>query len=551
VPNSPPSQTNTNFNTKEKSIMSARTVFHDSVIPLPAEPGLTPGGLMINTLTAEHPDELMNVHFSLKIASDVQAKLEQSVANGEVVPPQEIGMLYAVNQSDAEPLVSWLKANGYDITRTSRDGVYARAKASQIAKTLEVNMVPVTKNGVTYTSAQNAPSLPDEVADAVRSINGLQPFRQANKHFIRTPASPNLPHAALAGPALAIDNAPPYTVGQILKAYNADGVGIDGDGQTIAILIDTFPQDSDLIQFWAQNGLSVTMAQIDEINVGGGTLPAPSGEETLDASWTSGIAPKATIRIYASGALSFVALDTALDQIIEDVATQPGMRQLSISLGLGESFMSPGEVQTEHTKFLHLAASGVNVFVSSGDAGSNPDNTGHNPTGPLQAEYEASDPAVIGVGGTTLRLDPTGAVSSEIGWAASGGGVSRFFQRPAWQTGTGVPGGSLRLVPDVSSAADPNTGALLVFGGSSIGIGGTSWSAPVWAGFCALLNGARTKGGKPALGFLNPSLYKLIGTPAFRDITSGSNGAFNCGPGYDQVTGIGSPNVAELIARLS
>lgn len=530
--------------------MNSRTVFHDSVIPLPVEPSVTPGGLMVNAMTAERPDELMNLHFSLKVAGDVQSSLEERVAHGEVVPPEQIAKLYTATTRDREALVAWLENNGYQNIRTSRDGVYAQAKASQVAKSLEVNMVGVTKNGVTYTSAQNAPSLPDEVANAVRSINGLQPFRQANKHFIRVPASENLPHIAVAGPVAAVDNQPPYTVAEILKAYNADGLGVTGNGQTIAILIDTFPADSDLTQFWAQNGLAVTMAQIDKINVGGGPLPAPSGEETLDASWTSGIAPQANIRIYASGALSFVALDAALDQIIEDLATQPGMKQLSISLGLGESFMSPAEVQTEHTKFLHLAAAGVNIFVASGDAGSNPDNTGHSPTGPQQAEYEASDSTVIGVGGTTLRLDETGAVTSETGWTASGGGVSQFFPRPAWQIGTGIPEGTWRLVPDVSAAADPNTGALVVFGGNSIGVGGTSWSAPVWAGFCALINEARENAGKSGLGFLNPSLYPLIGTPAFRDIVSGNNGAFDCGQGYDQVTGIGSPNVAELIARL-
>jgi kumamolisin len=530
--------------------VSARTVFHDSIIPLPSAPGVTPAGLMVNALTAERPDEMMNVHFSLKVASDVQAQLEESVASGKVVSPEDIAKLYTAQPADKDALISWLKASGYEIVRVSRDGIYTQVKASQVAKSLEVNMVPVTKNGVTYTSAQNAPSLPDEVASAVRSINGLQPFRQANKHFIRVPSSPNLPQAASAGLGAAIDNAPPYTVAEILKAYNADNAGVGGDGQTIAILIDTFPNDSDLVEFWVQNGLPVTMAQFNEINVGGGSLPAPSGEETLDASWTSGIAPQAKIRIYASGALSFVALDAALDQIIEDLATQSGMRQLSISLGLGESFMSPDEVQTQHTKFLHLAAAGVNIFVASGDAGSNPDNTGHSPTGPLQAEYEASDAAVIGVGGTSLLLDRTGAVASETGWSASGGGVSRFFPRPSWQIGLGVAAGTKRLVPDVSAVADPNTGALLVFGGKTIGIGGTSWSAPIWAGICALLNEARLNGGKPALGFLNPSIYKLIGTPAFRDITSGSNGAYHCGTGYDQVTGIGSPNVAELIARL-
>jgi len=106
------------------------------------------------------------------------------------------------------------------------------------------------------------------------------------------------------------------------------------------------------------------------------------------------------------------------------------------------------------------------------------------------------------------------------------------------------------LVPDVSSAADPNTGACLILDGKPIGIGGTSWSTPVWAGFCALINEARRNAGKAPLAFLNPFLYPLMRTPAFRDITSGSNGAFHCGPGYDQVTGIGAPNVKELIARL-
>jgi kumamolisin len=532
--------------------MSERKLFQDSVTPLPATPGLTPEGLMVNAMTPQHPDETMNVHFSLSIAADVQSQLEEKVAKGETVPPEELDKLYNVKPADKDALVAWLKANGYSITHASRDGIYARAKASQIAKSLEVNMVPVTKDGVTYTSAQNAPSLPVEVADAVRSINGLQPYRQANKHlrkFLPGDGNRISPEDA-AVPTPSIANAPPYLVSEILNAYHANGLGVTGKGQTIAILIDTFPVDTDLTAFWTKNAVPVTLAQIQKINVAGGALPAPSGEETLDASWTSGIAPGANIRIYATGSLSFVALDLALDRIIADLPSQPGMRQLSISLGLGETFMAPAEVATEHTKFLHLAAAGVNVFVSSGDAGSNPDSTGHSPTGPLQAEYASSDSSVIGVGGTSLRLNPDGALSSETGWSGAGGGRSRFFRRPAWQTGTHVPHGTQRLIPDVSSAADPNTGALLIFHGKPEQIGGTSWSAPIWAGFCALINEARKNAGKPLLAFLNPFLYPLMGTPAFRDIESGSNGAFHCGPGYDQVTGIGTPNVKELIARL-
>ena len=224
--------------------------------------------------------------------------------------------------------------------------------------------------------------------------------------------------------------------------------------------------------------------------------------------------------------MAFVDLDLALDRILADVTSEPGMRQLSISLGLGETYMAgpEGEVATQHQKFLRLAAAGVNVFVSSGDAGSNPDDTGHSPTGPVQAEYESSDPCVIAVGGTSLTLTPNGSVADETGWTGSGGGKSIFFPRPPWQKGLGMPTSNVRLVPDVSVAADPETGALLVLHGHVTQIGGTSWSAPVWAGFCALLNEARASAGASPLPFLNPSLYPLMSTACFRDIRSGSNG---------------------------
>ena len=114
-----------------------------------------------------------------------------------------------------------------------------------------------------------------------------------------------------------------------------------------------------------------------------------------------------------------------------------------------------------------------------------------------------------------------------------------------------MPADNVRLVPDVSVAADPETGALLVLHGHVTQIGGTSWSAPVWAGFCALLNEARTSAGVSPLPFLNPSLYPLMSTACFRDIRSGSNGAYSAGSGYDMVTGIGVPNVKQLTQQLT
>src|ERR1051326_7133114 len=124
-----------------ESEMGERKVFHDSGTALPAQPGPTPEGLIVNSMTPDHPDETMNVHFSLSIAPDVESQLEETIAQGGVVPPAKLDELYNAKPADRDALVSWLKANGYEITRMSRDGIYARAKASQIAKSLEVNMV--------------------------------------------------------------------------------------------------------------------------------------------------------------------------------------------------------------------------------------------------------------------------------------------------------------------------------------------------------------------------------------------------------------------------
>lgn len=537
--------------------MSERKIFQNSVTPLPVQEGLTHNGLMVNAATPEHRDQEMTLLFSLEIPQEAQAELEAKVARGEVVPPDEIQKDYSADPAELEALTSWLKEQGFEIKQVSDDrtSVYARASVDQIQQSLGVNMVSVTKDGLTYPAAQNAPSLPAEVGKGVHAIIGLQPYRQAHKHSRKClPRDGNRMASdgnVVPAPSPNIQNAPPYLVNEVLKAYNADGLSVTGKGQTIAILIDTFPADADLQAFWQQNNVATGLQKIEKINVNGGHLPPPEGEETLDVSWASGVAPGAKVRIYATGSLSFVDLDLALDRIIADLPSQPGLRQLSISLGLGETFMAGDEVDVQMRKFAKLALAGVNVFVSSGDAGSNPDVSGHSASGPLQAEYESSDASVIGVGGTTLTLGPTGNVVTETGWVSSGGGQSIFFNRPPWQTGPGVPAGSKRLVPDVSLTADPDKGAFLVLHGTVVQFGGTSWSAPVWAGFCALINEARASAQKPLLPFLNPIIYPLMGTACFRDIQTGSNGAFEAGPNYDMVTGIGVPNVKELIRSLT
>jgi kumamolisin len=530
--------------------MAERKVFHDSVVPLPEQAGLTAAGVFHSGRKPQDMAARMTLLFALSPSPKTQTDLEAMVAEGTVVEPGELNEKFGVSQASVGALEDWLKGVGFEIEQVTKDGtsLYASAPLSVIESSLGVNIAEVTKDGYTYAAARDAPSLPGEVAGDVVAIVGLQPYRKARKHLRRGPL---LPTGAVGEPNAA-SRVSGYLVSDILGAYGASEVAATGAGQTIAILIDTFPHDADLQEFWQANDLPDGLPRITKINVPGGALPEIEGEESLDAEWASSVAPEADVRIYASGELSFVALDRALDAIIADLPEQPGLRQLSISLGLGEIYFesAKGEIATQHSKFLRLAAAGVNVFVSSGDAGSNPDSTGHSSTGPTQVEYEASDPCVVAVGGTSLRLRADGTVQEETAWAGGGGGKSQVFSRPAWQTGPTVPAGTQRLVPDVSLVADPATGGMVVINGREQPIGGTSWSAPVWAAFCARINDARGKADKPSLGFLNPLLYPLGGTTAFRDITSGSNGAYDATDGYDMVTGLGTPNLVELIDAL-
>ncbi len=173
----------------------------------------------------------------------------------------------------------------------------------------------------------------------------------------------------------------------------------------------------------------------------------------------------------------------------------------------------------------------------------------------VQVECPANDPNVTSVGGTSLHLAAsTGAVSGESAWSFGGGGNSHFFARPAWQTGAGVPAGAFRTVPDVALTADLNTGGYLFFQGQVWAVGGTSWGAPTWAAFSAMINQARAKASQLSAGLLGPRIYPLNSTGSFRAITTGNNGpngVYAAGPAYNRCTGLGVPSVANLIQALT
>jgi kumamolisin len=516
----------------------SRVTFHDSIADVPRSVAATQRAVLATR-------EAGTMEFGIALKMRAYEQLQARIARGETLSREELSRVHLPLASDYNAIVAWLTSEGFEITGNdpTRLMVYARGTLKQIQRSLQVHMVTVTANGGrTYDAADTAPSLPLNIATPVLGINHLQPFHQHQKHAVRLPLT---------------NNSPPFKISEILKAYNGLAMGVTGANQKIAILIDTPAKNSDLTQFWSANGITQSTANVEVVNVNNATLAAPSGEESLDEEWTSGIAPGAKIRVYASGSLSDADLDRSLQRLINDLPTQPQIHQLSISLGLGETYVSQAQFLTDQQLFATLASSGVSIFVSSGDGGSTPDDVGGS-SGPLQVEHYASDPSVTAVGGTSLTINSsTGARTGESVWSGSGGGVSIQFAKPVWQTGPGVPTGSKRFVPDVALTADPNTGAYVVLNGAVAQYGGTSWSAPMWAGFCALINEARANAGKPALGLMNPSLYPLIGSNNFVDITSGSNatsssnGKYAATVGYDQATGIGVPHMSNLLGTLS
>jgi len=275
------------------------------------------------------------------------------------------------------------------------------------------------------------------------------------------------------------------------------------------------------------------------------------------------IAPHAKQIVY-EGPNTTQGLNDTYNQIVNDNKAHI----VSISWGLCEANTGAAELQTLDHIFKQGASQGISLFAASGDSGAYDCGDGN-----LGVDSPAGDPYITGVGGTNLQLH-SGAYGSESVWAnpsdtqrspngaGSGGGVSNTFNQPSWQTGPGVQNGN-REVPDVSADADPATGyatycTVANAGCPSTGwitVGGTSASAPLWAGSMALINQYLQSQGKAVVGFANPALYSLFNaqqqSPAFHDITSGNNLHYAATAGYDMASGIGTPDVNNIARDLA
>ena len=487
----------------------------------PLASSITP--LHANVRVVGEADPAALVHFQVALRLRDYATLSARNAAGQVLSPAELESAHLPRQQDHDAVVAWLRSQNLtvDATVPSRLTISVSGTAGEVSRALGVHFSHITAEGRDYVSADTAPSIPAELSATILSINGLQP--QLHAHTLHVMAKPK------AGTV-------PFLPSDLLNAYTATGQG-KGSGTTTAIVIDTFPAKSDLTSFWSIAGVSQSLSNISFIQVVSGTLPAPSGEESLDVEYSSSIAPSSKVRIYAAQSLDNSALDTTFQRVITDLQGGTKITQVSISLGECETDISSGEAKTDDQYFATMTSLGASVFVSSGDSGSR--ECGGSTNTP---SFYSTSPNVAAVGGTTLKMSGT-SETSETAWSGSGGGLSKLFAKPSYQSALSY---SARAVPDLADDANPNTGVLVILGGQEYQFGGTSVASPVTAGLIGLVNAERISAGKKTIGLLNTQIYPLLKTTNFRDITSGNNGGYSAGVGYDLVTGIGAPLLSKL-----
>lgn len=377
-------------------------------------------------------------------------------------------------------------------------------------------------------------SIPADLDGIVTAVLGLDDRPQTRAQF-----------RAIAPAAAATSYTPP----QLGTIYSFP-TGTDGTGQTVAILElgGGFAQ-TDLDAYFVGLGLAtpaVTAVGVDgAANQPGQDPQGADGEVLLDIEVVGALAPKAGIVVY------FAPNTDAgfLDALIAAAHATPAPCAISISWGQSEDAWTAQARTALDQALADAAALGITVTVAAGDRGSSDGAS----DGKNHADFPASSPHALACGGTRLEADPsTGAIASETVWndgpsSATGGGYSDVFPAPAWQNppASGTQAASGRGVPDVSAVADPQTGYRVRVDGSDIVIGGTSAVAPLWAALIARLAQATNR----RFGLFQPLLYAQ--KAGFRDITSGSNGTYQAGPGWDPCTGLGTPEGSALLQAIS
>lgn len=514
------------------------------LVPLPgSERGALPGAQPSGTLNS---DEEITVTLVLRRRAELPASL---ITGSQTITPAELSTRYGASPHDVARVSEAVEAHGLRVTeilpgqRLLKVAGPVSSMEAAFGTKLSCVKSPDPQGGgdVTHRYHTGGLSVPSQAHEIVTAVLGLDTRPQARAQF-RV-----LPEAKASA-------ASSYTALQVADLYNFPA-GTDGTGQTIAIIeLGGGYTTQDMQTYFS--GLNLPVPSITDVSVDGGTNTTGSdadGEVELDIQVAGAVAPKAAQKVYFAPNTD----QGFIDAVSNAIHATPTPTVVSISWGGPEDSWASASVTSLDNAIADGAALGVTVCVASGDNGSTDgatDNKQH-------CDFPASSPHALACGGTTLQGSGT-TISSEVVWnetasneGATGGGVSDIFALPSWQTSAGVPtqsGGSKtgRGVPDVAGNADPVTGYSVVVDGQQTVVGGTSAVAPLWAGLIARL--AQSAGKK--FGLIQTSLYNGVSAgkaaTGFNDITSGNNGAYSAGPGWDACTGLGSPNGTSLLTLL-
>jgi kumamolisin len=437
---------------------------------------------------------------------------------------------------DLEAVRAFARDAGLEIVTedAARRLVQLRGPAAAIEQAFATELHHYEKDGAMCRGRQGALHLPSHVAGSVAAVLGLDTSPIATPKFV--------PHQGPTPP-------PGFLPTDIARLYGFDGT--DVSGQCIGIIeLGGGYTDADNQAAFEAMGLAVPEIVAVSVN-GGANAPGMSdadGEVALDIQVAGGVARGARLAVYFAPNTSQGFVD-AITQAVHDDTNKPSA--LSISWGSAEDGWSQQSIAAMSAAFADAAALGLTVCAASGDSLA----TDGESDGKAHVDYPASDPSVLGCGGTKITASAN-LITDEVVWTSNGGGtgggVSTLFALPDYQKDAGVPSAQTskggRGVPDVAGDADPDSGYRIVTGGQTGIIGGTSAVAPLWAAIAVTLNASRQQ----PLGQPHAALYRAVS--AFRDITEGDNksGAigYAAAKGWDPCTGLGTPDGAKLSSAL-
>jgi kumamolisin len=494
----------------------------------------------VEEIGAVASDETIGVTLILRRRAELPAEL---VTGPETVSREKLADSYGADPADVELVVGALSMAGIEVAEVDVGSrrISATGPASALVELFGAELTRVRQDDTEFRARSGELRLPVALDGVVLAVLGLDSRPQARTYFHA--------HAQTA----ASSSYDPPTLGAVY-GFPAD---TDGTGHTVGVieLGGGFAQ-ADLKAYFT--GLKIAPPTVNAVgvdgaeNVAGKDPNGADGEVLLDIEVIGALAPKAVQNVYFGPNTD----QGFVDAISAAVHATPTPTAISISWGQCEDQWTAQGRTSMDQAFADAAALGITVTVAAGDNGCYDGVS----DGKVHVDFPASSPHVLACGGTTLHTSTSGTISSETVWndgssgGATGGGVSDTFPVPSWQSGAGVPnrsgGGTGRGVPDVAGDADPETGYNIRVDGKAMVIGGTSAVAPLWAALTCRLSQAV---GKP-LGLLQTALYASAkaGTTAtgFHDITSGNNGVYSAGPGWDACTGLGSPKGAALLEVL-